>query len=420
MTGNEALSSAMQERGLKQTELADAVNTHLVRAGHEGTVGDRTVRNWLTGKTRWPHLRQRQALEALFGCTAKELGFSPPARTRPASEPEHDVRRRNFFSATTGTTAAIAVPFVGAPPRVGTSDVIRLRSGLDALIELDRARGGHEGLERAALAGAAEALEKQKLGATQRIRLRLFSVAADYTATAAWSALDARRIDHASQLLGRALYLAGMAKDPVAEMRVWNSYAMLAHHRDEYAEAVDAAYAAQGTTIARRDPLYSSLAHARTAVGHSTLNDRQAALRSLGHAQEAMTKAETSAPQPSWIAFWGPSELLAMAAIAHDRIGQPAESEAASHRALRTIPKEFRRNRALATTRLALAQLHQRDVDQACATASTVFPLMSGNPIPGRMRSLLGDFYRDLVTLAPDAPVAREWIDRHRAEWNRP
>ncbi|MFJ9917675.1 helix-turn-helix domain-containing protein [Streptomyces rubiginosohelvolus] len=419
MEGNESLRSAMQEQGLTQVELADAVNVRLICSGYEGTVSDRTVRNWVTGKTRWPHPRQREAIEAVFGCTAGELGFSPPARRRrPASEPESPVDRRNFLTTSTGAAAAV-ISLVGASPRVGTSDVIRLRSGLDALMELDRSRGGHEGLEKAALAGAADALEKQKLGATQRIRQRLFSVAADYTATAAWSAIDARQMDRASQLLGRALYLAGMAKDPVAEMRVWNSYAMLAHHRDEYAEAVDAAYAAQGTTIARRQPFFASLAHARTAIGHSNLGDRQAALRSLGHAQEALGKAEGGEPLPSWIAFYGPAELMAMTAIVRDRIGDSAESEAASHQALGTIPKQFKRNRALATARLALAQLHQRDIDQACSTAATVFTLMSGHPIPGRMRSLLGDYYRDLITLAPDASIAREWGDRYRTEWSR-
>jgi transcriptional regulator with XRE-family HTH domain len=57
----------MQENGLTQAELADKVNAHLIGAGHEGTVSDRTVRNWLTGKTGWPHARQREALEAVFG-----------------------------------------------------------------------------------------------------------------------------------------------------------------------------------------------------------------------------------------------------------------------------------------------------------------------------------------------------------------
>ncbi len=411
----------MRKWGLTQVGLADAVNVRLIDAGYEGTVGDRTVRNWVTGRTMWPHPRQREALEAVFGCTARSLGFSPPARQRrPASEVEPPVDRRNFLTASTGATAAVAVPLVGASPRVGTSDVSRLRIELDALTELDQSRGGHEALERAALAGAAEALDKQKLGATQRIRRKLFSVAAGYTSAAAWSAIDARQMSRASELLGRALYLAGLAEDADAEMRVWNSYAMLAHHRDRYAEAVDAAYAAQGTAIARRWPFFASLAHARTAVGHANLGDRQAALRSLGHAEECLDKAAGRPdPLPSWIAFYGQAELLAMTAIVRDRTGDAAGSEAASHQALAAIPQQFRRNRALVTTRLAMAQLHRRDIDQACITASTVFTLMSGHAIPGRMRSLLGDYYRDLITIAPDASTAREWGDRYRAEWSR-
>ncbi|MER8160095.1 hypothetical protein [Streptomyces sp. NPDC094472] len=329
------------------------------------------------------------------------------------------MRRRNFLTATTGTTAAVAVPLI-AQHSVGTSDVIRLRSGVDALVTLDAARGGHDELERMALAGAAETLEKQKLGASQRIRQRLFSVAADYMSMAAWSAVDAKRTDRARSLLDRSLYLAGMAKDSIAELKAWNLYSILARQRDAYTEGVDSGYAAQATAIARRDPFYGSLAHARTALAHSTLGDRQAALlRSLGCAQEALSKASMDAPRPSWTAFYGPAELLAMTAIVRDRIGEPAEAEAASHKALATIPEQFRRNRALATARLALTQLHQRDIDQACATASMVFELMAGGPLPGRMRSLLGDYYRDLITLAPDAGVAREWGDCYRTEWSR-
>ncbi|SCK46780.1 hypothetical protein H181DRAFT_04177 [Streptomyces sp. WMMB 714] len=417
MEGNEALAGALREAELTQAELAEAVNAYLRSLGREGTVSDRTVRHWLTGKTRWPHPPQREALEAVFGCAAAELGFaSPAARSDSSSTSEDPVRRRNFVTA----TATAAVPLVAARPHaVGTTDVIRLRSGLDALTALDASRGGHEALERAALAGAADALGKQKQAASQRIRQRLFAVAAEYTSTAAWSAVDAHQSERARGHLNRALYLAGMAKDSTAEMRVWNAHAMLARQQLRHSEAVDSGQAAQATTITRRDPLFASLAHARTAVGHSNCGDRQAALRSLGHAQEALAKADLDAPRPSWIAFYGPAELLAITAIVRGRIGDAAEAEAASHRALTAIPERFRRNRALATAQLATAQLHQHDIEQACASADTAFSLMDGDPIPGRMRSRLGDFYRDLLTLAPDASAAREWGDRYRTEWSR-
>ncbi len=236
-------------------------------------------------------------------------------------------------------------------------------------------------------------------------------MAANYTASAAWSAVDARRSARALSHLNRALYLAGMAKDPVAELRVWNSHAMLALHRGEFSQAVDAGQAAQATAVTRRDPLFASLAQARTAIGYSSAGDRRGALRSLGYAQEALTKASSEEARPSWVAFYGPAELLAITAIVRDETGDPAGAEAASHCALSAIPQHYRRNRALTTLQLATAQLHQRDVDQACGTADQVFVLMDGTTLPGRMRSYLGDFYRDLTTLAPGSSTAREWKD---------
>jgi hypothetical protein len=409
------LQAHVAEHGLKQGVLADKVNDELSSAGFKSTVGDRTVRNWRTGKTRWPHQRQRDALTAVFGCTPECLGFHPPGTPEPPPEDAHVIRRR-FCIAAVGT-AAEAVPLLTAPFSVGTSDVIRLRNGMDALTALDQSRGGHAALERAALTGAAEAVGLQGRAASQSIRQRLFGIAADYTATAAWSCVDTRQFDRARTHLNEALRLAGMAQDPVAQLRVWNSTAILAHQRGDVGESIAAAQAAQATAITRRDPLFGSLAHARTAVGHAQRGDGQAAVRSLGYAEEALGKAELL-PRPGWVGFYGAAELHALAAIVRERLGEPADAEAASHRALAALPKEYRRNRAMTTVHLAVAQLHQGDAEQACATAEEVFRLMAGSRLPGRLRVLLGDFYRDLLTLAPSAPIAREWGDRHRSEWS--
>ncbi|MGW0992202.1 hypothetical protein ACWD5V_02600 [Streptomyces sp. NPDC002523] len=288
---------------------------------------------------------------------------------------------------------------------------------MDNLTALDQRRGGHAALERDALDGAAEAVGLQGKAASQTIRQRLFSVAADYTAMAAWSCIDARQLDRARAHLGDALRLAGMAQDPVAQMRVWNATAMLAHQLGNVGEGIAAAQAAQATAITRRDPLFGSLAHARTALGHAERGDRQAAIRSIGYAEEALVKAQKR-PRPGWIAFYGIAELHALTGIVHNHLGQPAEAEAASYRALAAFPAEYRRNRAMATAHLALAQLHQGDAEQACSTTEETFDLMTGSPLPGRLRVLLGDFYRGLLTLAPSTKVAREWADRYRSEWS--
>ncbi|MFF3244970.1 hypothetical protein ACFYWY_14850 [Streptomyces sp. NPDC002870] len=68
-------------------------------------------------------------------------------------------------------------------------------------------------------------------------------------------------------------------------------------------------------------PFFNSLAHARTALAHSNLGDRQAAVRSLGHAQEALAKASLDEPPPSWVAFYGPAELTAVNAIGCSVLG---------------------------------------------------------------------------------------------------
>ncbi|MEU3529679.1 hypothetical protein AB0E62_38550 [Streptomyces sp. NPDC038707] len=418
MEGNFRLQAHMVDHAFKQGVLADRVNEELKAAGHNGTVGDRTVRNWVTGKTRWPHQRQRDALTAVFGCTPACLGFYPPGMPAPPSEDLSAMLRRRFCTAATSTAAATALPGAGTRhTSVGTSDVLRLRDGLDRLTALDQRRGGHAALERAALAGAAEAVDLQDRSASQRVRQRLFGVAADYATAAAWSCIDARQLDRARSHVNEALKLAGLSQDPVTLMRVWNSTAILARQLGQYAEGVAAAQAAQSCAITRRDPLFGSLAHARTAVGHAYRGDRQAAIRSIGYAEEALVRAEPR-PRPSWIAFYGPAELHALTGVVRSRLGQPAEAEAASHRALSALPASFRRNRAMTIVDLAIAQLHQGDAEHACATSEEAFALMSGSPLPGRLRVLLGDFYRDLLTLAPSTTVAREWADRYRSEWS--
>ncbi|MFD6691120.1 helix-turn-helix transcriptional regulator, partial [Streptomyces bacillaris] len=141
MEGNQLLKERMTEAGFTQVELAEAVNADLCAAGYEGTVSDRTVRNWLTGKTRWPHRRQRAALEAVFNCPIMELGFAPrsgPPASRQVPQEDHVLRRR-FFSASTGTAlaAVTATAANASQPRVGSSDVTRLLSKFAVLIASD-------------------------------------------------------------------------------------------------------------------------------------------------------------------------------------------------------------------------------------------------------------------------------------------
>src|SRR5690606_18077745 len=237
--------------------------------GRLGETSERTVFRWLSGDVGWPQARQRVALEGVSGLPVADLGFKPRGKSMPtrwSSEEDPEVRRRDFVGAAAGAAAAslsVGSSAVAVPPqRVGTSDVIRLRDAVERLVELDAVQGGN-GLERAAVQGAAEALRLQQGAASQRVRTRLFSLAANFTCRAGWALIDAGRLEGAGRHLERALMLAGMARDADMEMQVWNLRSMLARQRQDYAEAEAAARAAQATGVVRRSGVHASLGYAR-------------------------------------------------------------------------------------------------------------------------------------------------------------
>ncbi|WP_343244418.1 XRE family transcriptional regulator [Streptomyces sp. SID11385] len=327
------------------------------------------------------------------------------------------MRRRDFIASTTGTAAA-AIPMVGQRRSVGMTDVARASASLNQLIEADDRQGGHASLASSALKARAKVLELQQRNAGERVRRALYALAAEFTTIAAWSCIDLRDLDTAQAYLHESSTFAGLSQDPPTSMRVWVNMAMLAYQRKNWPEQLAAARAANASPAARRDPFFGSMGRVRLALAHSSLGDLRAARRALGAAQENYRKAADER-RPRWTAFYGPAELNHLAAIVLNRNGQPAEAEAMAHRALAKLPTEFQRNRALITCQLASAQLHQGEPEQATATASTVFAIMEGAQLPGRMRTLIGDFHRDLFRLAPSTTYARDWADRMRDEWSR-
>ncbi|MGW3690554.1 XRE family transcriptional regulator [Streptomyces sp. NPDC005125] len=416
MAANLILQSRMDQLGLTQEELAGQLNTALHEiTGRPGEISSRTVRNLLNGSSRRPIGRTCAALERVFGCPVADLGFSAPSSMQ--HPPEDPVRRRDFMLSTTGTAAA-AVPIGKQRRSVGMTDVARASAGMNQLVEADDRQGGHTSLVTAALEGRAEVLELQQRNASERVRRALYALAAEYTTIAAYSCIDQRELDTAQKYLHESTTFAGLSQDPPTGMRVWIMMAMLANQWKNWPEQLAAAQAANASQAARRDPFFTSMGRVRLALAHSALGDPRAAKRNLGAAQETLRKAIED-ERPRWTAFYGPAELNHLAAIMLNQNGESANAEAMAHRALAKIPDEFQRNRALATCQLAVAQLRQGEPEQATTTAASVFTIMDGAPLPGRMRTLIGDFHRDLLRLAPSTTYARNWADRMRDEWSR-
>ncbi|MFD7223569.1 XRE family transcriptional regulator [Streptomyces sp. NPDC059892] len=424
MEGNQKLMSRMDEAGFTQNELAEAVNAYLRALGHDGTVSDRTVRNWLTGKTRWPHSRQREALETVFNCRITELGFAPrgeQASSFPGSS-EDRVLRRHFMSASAGITlaSASAIPAHGyaAQRRVGAGDVERLLSKFTSLIVSDHRYGGQLTIETQASDCAGEALALQRRGtASQRVRGALYACAASFTSSAMWAAIDGRRFDEAQNHFDRAASLAAMSGDGTIQFRIWSHAGSLYRHLGRPADALAANDVARGLPIARRDPFFASLGHARHAAIHGLTGNAVAVRRVLAHAQEALDRADRKEYRPVWLnAFYDQAELENLALAAYLSLGDFEQAEAHAHRSLALLRPHMHRTRAITTARLAHAQLGQADLEPAIATAMSIpTDVLTSHP---RVARMLGEFGIKLHTAAPSSSFTRTW-DQYTHDFRR-
>ncbi|MEE1741685.1 hypothetical protein [Streptomyces sp. BE147] len=414
-TGNVLLAARMSAAGLKQHELASRLNEHIESlTGQPGSLQDRHIRNYLTGTTRWPHARQRIALEKEFGCTAEELGFIPrqrtgsPASGAPGSATGDPVVRRDF-----NQRAAVMAATVVLPPgrtTVGIADVKRVGQAFAALYRQESRVGGTSRIEAQFLHWMRHALSLLESGrASSRVRSMLYAAASNAASTAAWAALDSRNQQRAAQYLDRAVTLAGLSGDGESMHRVWNNVAILAGQRGSLIEALHAAQAVRDAGMARRDPLYASQAHARIALSHARLRDKQSALRALGHAEDALARADMGR-RPTWLSFYDQAELHGLAGIVHYRLGRAEPAEARIHQALAQLDPGLTRNRVYYTAQLALAQLGQQDVEAACASADRALATAGTAPGSVRIGHLLDGFRQRLA--AHPAPLAQEWLQR--------
>ncbi|MFE3020870.1 hypothetical protein [Streptomyces sp. NPDC059256] len=321
------------------------------------------------------------------------------------------MKRRRFIAAGTGLAAGITS---AAPFTLGATDVQRLQDDLGNLLRLDDQNGGGPELERRAVALSDHAVSLQTTGrATTRIRSRLYSLAASFRALALWAAIDSRRLDQAGRHMETAVTLAGLSRDGLVQHQVWRFASSLAIQRGNWIEATAANEAAALTSVHRRDPLYASLTNARLAVTLAKQEPARAR-RALDRAELAFGRADLAAHRPVAMEFYTRSELDGLLGVAHLHLGEPEAAEARFHRSIAGLRPEQHRNRAYYTVHAAQAQLRQRDIEQACATAATVIP-PPWSTESGRIPHMLGGFTKQLRVTAPDASITREWLHQIRA-----
>lgn len=324
--------------------------------------------------------------------------------------------RRTFTSATASITAAALLPSTpsNGSSRVGMSDADRLERNFAVLVDADNKGKSGIRLETRALAHAQHALDVQAIGhASSRVRSRLYYLAAAFTGTALWAAIEAHEPDRAQGHLNRAMTLAGLAGSSELKMRLWGHAALLSFHQKLRSDAVAAAEAGRRTRVSRHDSFFRSLANARLAGVLSAMGEDVAALRCLDNAERAYERADHHEERPAWVSFYDRAELDGLSALVMSDLGRHAESEAHLHRTLARLRPDYQRNRVYYSVHLALAQLAQGEAEQAVATALPLLPAPGEQSLGGRTSDLLRQFDRGLNQVASGTRSAVEWTDRY-------
>lgn len=418
-TPNEAFTSWMKKHGLNVPELTRLVNAEIkTLTGHYGTVDERHIFRLRRGQVRSPNKLLWTVLERISGLSATELGFVPRGskNVSPSPAPEDDpVYRRRLLAAATAAGISVTRPVTerSRSHRLNSDDVEALKAELVAWTSAESTYGGTPELEqRAAHITDFVITLLQGHTASARIRSELYTVAAAFSNSAMWAAIDSHRLGSAERHLDVTIRLAGLSGDPATEFRVWGHASVLYRQLNRPADALAAAEKSKACSITRRDPLFASLAMSRLALNHAhTEIGGGPVLRYLDLAQKALDRADPTMRRPTWIGFYDQAELDHLAMLARIRLADWPEAEQHAHRSLVYLNPELQRNSALVRANLAVAQLGQMDLEQAVATAQKIPDPMMRH---ARVRRLLDRFTDQVTALAPRSPKARDWQGHYR------
>jgi hypothetical protein len=381
----------------------------------------KTAKNISTWET-WPHSGHSPSLVTLgrlaeiYECDLADLVadlFCYRADVSDASsvgrdDTEPPVRRREFL----GTAVALAaggLTFPDTAPRIGASEVERLRAEVRSLYQLDDRLGGGAVYERALtqLRVVRQLLETARYNSITGRRLQV--VAGELTEHVGWLAFDAGRPATARRFFTEALYIADLSESANLKTLVLASMTLHAATCGSGREALDLAESAQRAARPVGTPKLSSLLAAREGLAHGRLGDAARGGGALASAERLLAEGDDSEDE-DWLAFWGPADLFGAVASVQLSLGVPAHAAHAGRVALASVDPAYPRNEALYLASLAQALVALGDVDEGVTVASDALSRLgaiTSARVRGRLRSLRGQ-----LEAHSTVPAVRDCLDQ--------
>lgn len=414
-TGVSRLVQLRRAVGYTQESFVTAFATEAARLDADASVSVRQLRRWeRETPPPLPHPSQQIVLEAMFGLPLTEMGFDVPRHRMTVSAPISDpgeVKRRTFV-ADAGALAAAALIPARPGPRIGTSDIARLRARLDDLYQMDHTSGS---LPATRQVHRIESEITDALGSasyTARIGRELQTMLAELHGHRAWYGYDGGRLDEGRAACMEALMAAQFVDSPLLQVSVLETLVLLAVKADRVWEAASAVeHADRLATLTGAGHTVHLVIALRDANVATHIGDLSGARRALSRAVTHQGRADADPDVPNWAKFVGPYEVDYATADMYVRAEQPKRAVPFLRAAVRGIGGELARNSASYRVKLAAVLLNAGEVDEACAEMDTVLDSCGGISSP-RLLGKIQEFQGAAARV--DSAAARECGDRIR------
>jgi hypothetical protein len=293
----------------------------------------------------------------------------------------------------------------GSSPRVGHSDVSKLREAAEEARRWDSKYGG--GDWRSSMVPECLRTDAAPLlrgSYSDDVGRSLFRATAELTRLAGWMAFDTGQQEAAQRYYIQALRLARAAADVPLGGYVLASMSLQATYRGFADEGVDLAQAAlerNRSLATARTMSFFRLVEARALA---KANDASGCAAALSAAESWLERSRDGDGDPSWLDFYTPNRLAADAAECYMDLKVPGQVRRFTEQALSEPTEEYVRSHGLRLVVAAVAELESGNLDAACEVGARALEV-AGRISSARTTDYVRDLFHRLEPYRNEPPV---------------
>ncbi|WP_406269542.1 sporulation protein [Streptomyces sp. NBC_00191] len=447
---NTDLARLIEASDASHKSLALRVNQLAQAAGLDTDYSHTSVANWCRrGMTpKWPVPKLiTQAIAERLGrpVNLAEIGMGdaetpdanmgldfprdPADAVRAATSFWSSVNRRDFLTGSGFAVSAFTIPvtrWLVTPAddtahhtggrQVGRADLDELRDAADDARRWDSKYGGGNWKANSVTTCLQERAAPMLQGSfTDEVGRELFSVTAELSRLAGWTAFDVGEHEAAQRHFIQALRLARSGGDVQLGCYVLTTMAMQSMLRGFASEAIDMAQGAFERAKGQAAPRVLAFTKLIEARAHARENDPRAASRALAASEDLLGQANAdSGREPAWIDFYHHARLSADAAEVFRDLKNPKAALTWNQQAAAMPPGVFTRSVGMRLAIVATAHLQARDLDHGLELGHRSVDILA-RVQSSRAKDYVSEFNAALAPWRRE-PAVREFIHRTRKE----